>query len=137
MKKTDSAKLTAEPTTLKHLPPTDEALDLNIFRGYIQGAHWHYSVTGEAPKLDKCKFGFEGDPSNLSMLRPAMIPKGVSMAPEEILKITKCNCSSKFTFMWIPTLKLNFLFQQNRMNDLGPDNCLLRSCVIAQLEIFM
>ena len=47
MKKIDSAKLTAKPTTLKRLPPTDEALDLNILRGNIQGAHWHYSVTGE------------------------------------------------------------------------------------------
>ena len=59
------------------------------------------------------------------------------MAPEEILRTTKCNCSRKFTFMGVPSLKLNFLFQQNRMNDLLCDNCLLLSCVIAQLEIFM
>ena len=78
MKKTDSAKLTAKPTALKSLPPNDEALDLNILRGFIQGAHWHYSVTGEPPKLDKCKFEFEEDPSNPYMLRPAMIPKGVA-----------------------------------------------------------
>ena len=54
MKKTDSAKLTAKPPTLRSLPPTDEALDLNIMRGHLQGAHWQYSVTGEPPKLDKC-----------------------------------------------------------------------------------
>ena len=66
-----------------------------------------------------------------------MIPKGVAMAPEETLRTTKCNCSSKFTFMGVPSLKLNFLFQQTRTNDLGSDNCLLLSYVIAQLEIFM
>ena len=87
MKKTDSAKLTAKPTTLKRLP-TDEALDLNILRGHIQVAHWQYSVTGEPPKLDKCKFGFEEDPSNPSMLRHVMMPKGVAMAPGEVLRIT-------------------------------------------------
>ena len=78
MKKTDSAKLTVKPTALKSLPPNDEVLGLNILRGFIQGAHWHYSVTGEPPKLDKYKFEFEEDPSNPSMLRPAMIPKGVA-----------------------------------------------------------
>ena len=68
MKKTDSPKLTAKPTTLKSLPPTDKALDLNVLWEHIQGPHWHYSVTGEPPKLDKCKFGCEEDPSNPSML---------------------------------------------------------------------
>ena len=99
MKKINSAKLTVKPTTLQSLPPTDEALDLNILPGHIQGAHWHYSVTGEPPKLDKYKFRFEEDPTNRSMLQPAMMPKGIAMAPEEILRITKCNCSSKFSFM--------------------------------------
>ena len=63
-KKTDNVKLTAKPTTLKSLPPTDQALDFNILHGHIQGAHQHYSVTREPPKLDKCKFGFEEDSSN-------------------------------------------------------------------------
>ena len=82
MRKTDSAKLTAKPTTSKRLPPTDEALNLNILQVHIQGAHWYYSVTGESPKLDKCKFRFKEDPSSPSMLRPGMMPKGVAMAPE-------------------------------------------------------
>ena len=89
MKKIDSAKLTVKPTTLQSLPPTDEALDLNILPGHIQGAHWHYSVTGEPPKLDKCKFGFEEDPSNPMILRPAMMSKVVAMVPEEISRFTK------------------------------------------------
>ena len=73
MKKTDNDKLTAKPTTLKSLPPTDQALDLNILRGHIQGAHCHYSVTREPLKLDKCKFGFEEDSSNPSILQPVMM----------------------------------------------------------------
>ena len=64
-------------------------------RGHLQGAHWQYSVTGEPPKLDKCKFGFEEDPDNPIMLRPVMMPKEITMVPEEVLRITKCNCTSK------------------------------------------
>ena len=95
MKKTDSTQLRAKPPTLRCLPPTDEALDLNIVRGHLQGTHWQYSVTGEPPKLDKCKFGFEEDPNNPTMLRPVMIPKETAMAPEDVWRITKCNCTSK------------------------------------------
>ena len=84
MKKTDSAKLTAKPPTLRSLPPTDEALDLNIMWGHLQEAHWQYSVTGEQPKLDKCKFEFEEDPNNPTMLCPIMIPKEIAVTPEEV-----------------------------------------------------
>ena len=101
MKKTDSAKLTAKPHTLRRLPPTDEALDLNIMLGHLQGAHWQYSVTGEPPK-----FGFQEDPNNPTMLRPVMMPRETALAPKEVLRITKCNCTSEY---FSPILKFYLL----------------------------
>ena len=76
MKKTDCAKLTAKPPALRSLPPTDEPLELNITRAHLQGAYWESSVTGEPPKLDPCKLGWEEDPYIPSLLRPVMMPKG-------------------------------------------------------------
>ena len=95
MKKTDGAKLTSKTPSLKSLPPTDEALDLNILRAHLQAAYWHHSVSGELPMLDKFMFGFEEDPENPSMLRPVMMPTGCPIAPEDVLRVTRCNCSCK------------------------------------------
>ena len=54
-KKTDNAKLNANPPTLKSLPPTDEALELNIKRAYYQAMLWQNSVYGIPPDKDPCK----------------------------------------------------------------------------------
>ena len=52
-KKTDSAKLTAKPPALKFLPPTDEALELNIYRGHHQAILWDKCVLGgKLPSID-------------------------------------------------------------------------------------
>lgn len=52
-KKTDSAKLTAKPPALKFLPPTDEALELNICRVHHQGILWDKCVLGgKLPPVD-------------------------------------------------------------------------------------
>ena len=54
-KKTDGAKVTAKPPALKSLPPTNEALDVNIKRAHFQAIMWHNSVTGTPPPLDPCE----------------------------------------------------------------------------------
>ena len=51
--KTDAAKLTAKPPSLKYLPPTDEALELNISRGHHQGILWDNCILGRChPPID-------------------------------------------------------------------------------------
>ena len=54
-RKTDVAKLSARPPTLKTLPPTSESLDLNIRRAHYQALLWQASVTGNPPSLDPCQ----------------------------------------------------------------------------------
>ena len=51
-KKTDAAKLSAKPPSLKSLPPTDEALTLNILRSHHQGMLWNHCVDGQLPDID-------------------------------------------------------------------------------------
>lgn len=118
MKKTHNAKLTAKPPALRSLPLTDEPLELNITRAYLQGAYCENLVTGEPLKLDPCKVGWEEDPYNPSLLRPVIMSKGLQVAPEEVLRITKCNCSSMFTLFFLilmlfiqPLTCLTSLFQ--------------------------
>ena len=122
-KKTDSAKLSAKPPDLKSLPPTNEALELNILRAHFQAMIWNNCVSGCSPNEDPCLVSFKsfdprmesqfsvlhtsklfrciffqfgwGKDSETETLRPVMLPEGVEMAPEEVLKITRCNCSCR------------------------------------------
>ena len=49
-KKTDAAKLSAKPPSLKSLPPTDEALTLNILRSHV--VLLNHCVDGQLPDID-------------------------------------------------------------------------------------
>ena len=89
--KTDGAKKTAKPPTLKSLPPTDEALELNIKRAHFMACLWKASVTGIPPMLDPCDFGWVKDGESL---RPTMIPTGIDIAPPQVLQTTSCKCPS-------------------------------------------
>ena len=89
--KTDGAKKSANPPTLKSLPPTDEALELNIKRAHFQAIMWKNCVTGILPALDPLDFGWERDGDSL---RPSMLPVGRDVAPEAVLQMTRCKCPS-------------------------------------------
>lgn len=53
-RKTDGAKLSAKPPTLRSLPPTDEALQLNIKRAHFQAMMWNNCTSGKPPRMDPC-----------------------------------------------------------------------------------
>ena len=110
-KKTDGAKLTARPPELKTLPPTSEALDMNIRRAHYQAMLWYASVGGTLPDVDPCEvvlkicciwyihliilfqYGWYIDEEG--NLKPTMVPDGTAMAPKAVLDITRCNCTGK------------------------------------------
>lgn len=100
-KKTDSAQLTAKPPATRSLLPTNESLELNNTSVPLQRAYWEKSINGEPPKLDPCKLELEENPYNPSLTRPVMMPTGLPVTPEEILRITKCNCSNMFTQFYL------------------------------------
>ena len=77
--------------TLKSLPPTDEPLELNIRRAHFVAVMWKSCITGILPELDPCDYGWEKDGDSL---RPTMLPIGRDVAPEMVLRITRCHCKS-------------------------------------------
>ena len=93
MSKTDGSKKSAKPPLLKYLTPTDEALELNIKRAHFVAIMWKNCISGCPPNLDPCDYGWEKREDGES-LTPTMLPDGVDVAPEEVLKITRCNCAS-------------------------------------------
>ena len=91
-KKTDSAKMSAKPPLLKSLPPTDEAADLNILRSHHQGILWDHCVGGLLPDIDPVLGGGWEEEIDTGVLKPKMLPDGVDIAPEEVLRNVKCGC---------------------------------------------
>ena len=89
--KTDGAKKTAKPPALQSLPPTDEALEINIKRVHYMVILWKNCITGTPPELDPLVYGWEKDGESL---RPIMLPDGTDVAPEKVLQMTRCKCSS-------------------------------------------
>ena len=89
--KTDGAKKTAKPPALQSLPPTDEALEINIKRVHYVAIMWKNCITGTPPELDPLEYGWEKDGESL---RPIMLPDGTDVAPEKVLQMTRCKCSS-------------------------------------------
>ena len=74
---------------LQTLPPTDEALNLNILRAHIQIAVWRNSLKPDPPALDPQDYGWYLDDGSLS---PVMLPPHTTQAPETLLKVIKCSC---------------------------------------------
>lgn len=54
MKETDGAKLTVKPPQLRSLPPTNQALELDIKRVHYQAMMWHRFV-GHPSSEDLCE----------------------------------------------------------------------------------
>ena len=89
--KTDGAKKTAKPPALQSLQPTDEALEINIKRAHYVAILWKNCITGTPPELDPLEYGWEKDGESL---RPIMLLDGTDVAPEKVLQMTRCKCSS-------------------------------------------
>ena len=89
--KTDGAKKTAKPPALQSLPPTDAALEINIKSVHYVTIMWKNSITGTPLELDPLECGRQKDSESL---RPIMLPDGTDVAPEKVLQMTRCKCSS-------------------------------------------
>ena len=89
--KTDGAKKTAKPPALQSLPPTDEALEINIKRVHWVAVIRKNCITGTPPELDSPEFEWQKGGESLI---PIMLPDGTDVAPEKVLHMTRCKCSS-------------------------------------------
>ena len=90
------AQKTGKSTTapkLCTLPPTTEAFEQNVRRAHHQLAQWYSALDGEPPNLNAVDFGWEVDDTNKSLI-PRNLADGVPYAPDNILKLVRCGCSS-------------------------------------------
>ena len=55
---------------------------------------WNNRSTGIPPSLDPCNYGWEFNGEERRIIRPSKLPAGIKFAPDDILKSTKCKCSS-------------------------------------------
>ncbi|KAG0693693.1 hypothetical protein GWK47_027412 [Chionoecetes opilio] len=88
-----TGKSTAAPK-LCSLLPTTEAFEQNVRRAHHQVAHWYSALSGDPPTLAAVEHGWEADDTN-NCLSPRNMEDGVSYAPEHILKLVRCGCTSE------------------------------------------
>ena len=86
-------KSTSKIPKLCSLPPNIEAFAENVKRAHFQCAIWRKALQ-EPPNLDPTKYGWSRDEDTKS-LQPVMLPSFKSSAPDYILKLVCCSCSSE------------------------------------------
>ena len=74
-----------KPPAIQSLPPTDDALEINIKRVHYVAIMWKNCITRTPPELDPLEYGWEKDGKSL---RPVMLPNGTDAAPEKVLQMT-------------------------------------------------
>ena len=89
--KTSKARKSAPE--LKTLPPTQECFAENVKRGVLQTMICYDALQSKPPEVDPTCYGWKKDLPN-KILLPVGIPEGILPAPESILKMVKCGCSS-------------------------------------------
>ncbi len=85
-------KINAAPK-LKVLPPTKEAFEQHVRRAHLQAAVWRGALDSDPPDLNPQHFGWHMN-LDINKLEPIALPAEVSPAPESVLKMIKCGCSS-------------------------------------------
>lgn len=91
------AQKTGKSTTapkLCSLPPTTEAFEQNVRRAHYRVCEWYNALTGDSPPLDPADYGWEKDDINKCLI-PRNMKEGVPYAPEYILKLVRCGCTSQ------------------------------------------
>ena len=85
--------MTAKPPALRTLPPTDEALELNIKRAHFAATLMKKCLSGILPSMNPLEYGWELGTENKS-LKPIMLPATIEIAPPKVLQATRCQCTT-------------------------------------------
>ena len=83
-----------EPPKLCTLPPTDAAFLENALRAHLQLATWLSATTGTPPAMDPLEYGWCLKGATGSIKYPTVVPPDTTLAPEELLRVIKCGCTS-------------------------------------------
>ena len=88
LSKMSNPKLNSAPDS-KALPPTTEAFEEHVYRVHLQTAVWKAALDADPPSINSVHYGWSSD-----TLLPIALPPDVSPAPDEVLKLIRCGCSS-------------------------------------------
>ena len=78
---------------LKSLPPSHCAFVEHVHRAQYQAIIWKSAIHSDQPDLDPTLYGWHRD-ENGTTLYPVTLPHGVFAAPENILQLLKCGCTT-------------------------------------------
>ena len=90
--KMSNNKLTSAPK-LRVLPPTSEAFEHHVHRVHLQAAIWRGALETDPPDLRPLQYGWTMN-AETNKLEPIPLAAQIPRAPESILKMIKCSCSS-------------------------------------------
>ena len=82
-------KLTSAPK-LRVLPSTNEEFLHHVHNSQLQVAIWRCALEADPPDLILLPYGWTMNDEN--KLEPMCISPNVSLAPESVLRMTKCGC---------------------------------------------
>ena len=79
--------------SLKALPPTDEALNLNILQARFEAILWHSALNSKPPTLDLCSHSWERDEDTRTPIAPEEALRSVTYACLTTSCVTNaCGC---------------------------------------------
>ena len=94
MEQDGNEKKTAKKVpSLCSLPPTTAAFKENVKRAHLQAAIW-IKATEDPPNVDPTKYGWDKN-EEFKVLLPSTLPSSEKVAPEEVMKVLCCSCSSE------------------------------------------
>ena len=76
---------------IQALPPSTEAFVENVKRSHLQTDTWKAVLSLDPPALDPVEYGYVRQKPSKTLL-PTTVPDGVTLAPDEIMTLIKCNC---------------------------------------------
>ena len=84
-------KTASSTPNIQVLPPTTETFAENVKRSHLQTVTWKAALSLGPPALDPIEYGYvRYEPSKT--LLPTTVPDDVTLAPDEIVSLMKCNC---------------------------------------------
>ena len=76
------------------LPPTNEAFNENVARAHLQVAVWRNALQPDPPAIEPTAFGCSLEEASKTLI-PTTLPSDTPLAPDDLLKLVRCSCSSE------------------------------------------
>ena len=79
---------------LTSLPSTNETFNENVARAHFQLAVWRNALPPDPPAVDPTAFGWSLAEGSKTLI-PTTLPSDTPLAPDGLLKLLRCSCSSE------------------------------------------